>query len=468
MDGDGVAREDIQLSMWHCIASGAQGRHRLDAWEDVLTTVEQKLADQDGDGTYRSQSLPVAPSRSQSLSVAPSRSQSLPVAPSRSQSLPRRLVTHAHRPPRPPAHSSAWTNDLCSLLVQSLLPPVAQGLSRHCEQARWRVVASACVASREFTKAFAGALFAALKGLRKGGHLACVGTCSGWLRASGEVVRACGGRADGMDDVDRQVVKGMAQGQEVVLGAMIKRGGRVGSIRSIRSALAGSVAENAEVLEAYVVYCTRKDASGYALVGVVWDAVRRRTAEDAAAVQAQVQARLFAFYMESMVTNTARKEAPSLDDIDCFAGVLGSLTAAQIEGEFAPAAVKMAKRSPEVSMAVACHGLGAMAGAGLDLSGCGEALVELVVQQAKHGKETVRALAAEMMAALARGTRDPGVVGGYGETVRDALLDKGAGKLKSPQERGSMATVLGAVLQGRCCGESAARNDRPGGHLSDD
>ena len=290
-----------------------------------------------------------------------------------------------------------------------------------------------------------------------------MGTCSGWLRASGEVVRACGGRADGMDEVDRQVVKGMAQGQEVVLGAMIKRGGRVGSIRSIRSALAGSVAENAEVLEAYVVYCTRKDASGYALVGVVWDAVRRRTAEDAAAVQAQVQARLFAFYMESMVTNTARKRAPSLDDIDCFAGVLGSLTAAQIEGEFAPAAVKMAKRSPEVSMAVACHGLGAMAGAGLDLSGCGEALVELVVQQAKHGKETVRALAAEMMAALARGTRDPGVVGGYGETVRDALLDKGAGKLKSPQERGSMATVLGAVLQGRCCGESAAATTVPEG-----
>jgi len=56
------------------------------------------------------ESLPVAPSRSQSLPVAPSRSQSLPVAPS----LPRRLVTHAHRPTRPPTLQRGRTTSVRS------------------------------------------------------------------------------------------------------------------------------------------------------------------------------------------------------------------------------------------------------------------------------------------------------------------------------------------------------------------
>ena len=335
-----------------------------------------------------------------------------------------------------------WLNDLSSLLVQSLLPPIAQRLSRHCEQVRLEIINSACAASRSFRKMLAGSLLASLKELKKAGHMACVGTCKRWLRVSGEVVAASG---KDMDDVDRQVVKAMMQGQEVVLGSIVKRGRK--KVRSVTSGLRGlsvSLTKNEDVLEAYVAYCTRKDANGYALVGMVWDAVR---ALSNAEVTNDVQLRLFAFYMASMVTSTARKETPPLYDMDCFSGLLGSLTAAQIEGEFVPAVVRMAKRSPEVSMAVANHGLGEMVGAGLDLSGCGDVLLELVLQQAKHGKETVRGLAAEMMAAVVRGTKEPGAVRRYADAVRDALLDKGAGKLKSPQERGSMASVLRAVLE---------------------
>ncbi len=362
-------------------------------------------------------------------------------------------------------------SDVCDILIQSFLPPVSARMSKHCEQVRSRVVRSGCAGSLEFTKALAGALVGALKGIKKSGGLECVGTCMRWLRASSEVVRACGSRllcaeGKGGGDADKtnlQIVQAMIQGQDMVVGAMVRRGRLLGEKRRkvLRCVIMSDVASNKDVMGMYVSHCTRKDASGFGLVGLVWDALvgsqikggKENDAADGAGKGCvggsseihEVQDALFQFYLSSVLANTSRKEAPPAYELECFAPVLGSLSAGQIEMEFVPAAIRMAKRSPEASMAIANHALVSMANYGCDFSGCGLELMSLVVQQARHGKETVRGLAQEMMVALARGTKDAGVLRSYGEIARDALLAKDANKLKTPQERYSMAMVLQAT-----------------------
>ena len=363
--------------------------------------------------------------------------------------------------------------DVCDVLVQSLLPPVGARLSKHCEQVRLRVVMSGCAGSLEFTKALAGALVGALKVVKRCGGLECVGTCMRWLRASAEVVRACGSRLLGevgmgggeADKISLQIVQAMIQGQDVVVGAMLRRGRLVGrkSRKVLRCMALSEIASNKEVMGMYASYCTRKDASGFGLVGLVWDALvesQNKTGKENDAANGtgknscdggaddiqEVQNALFQFYLSSVLTSTSRKEAPTGYELECFASLLGSLSTAQIEKEFVPAAIRMAKRSPEASMAIANHALVSMANSGCDLSGCGIELMPLVVQQARHGKETVRGLAQEMMVVLARGTKDAGVLRSYGDMARDALLSKDANKLKTPQERYSMAKVLRATV----------------------
>ena len=358
--------------------------------------------------------------------------------------------------------------DICDVLVQSLLPPVSSRMSKHCEQVRLRILASGCAGSLEFTKALAGALVGALKGVNKGGGLECVGTCMRWLRASAEVVRACGSRlvgggSGGGDEgtTDAQIVQAMIQGQDMVVGAMVRRGRLSGGKRKkvLRCTVSSDVASNKDVMGMYVAYCSRKDASGFGLVGIVWDALvesqGKAGKENDSANGAgkgggwadhirEAQNALFQFYLSSVLTNTSRKETPVAYELECFASLLGSLSLAQIEEEFVPAAIRMVKRSPEASMTIANHALLSMANSGCNLSGCGVELMPLIVQQARHGKEAVRGLAQEMMVALARGTRDAGVLRSYGDIARDALLAKDANKLKTPQERYSMAMVLRA------------------------
>ena len=174
-------------------------------------------------------------------------------------------------------------SDVCDILIQSLLPPVSARMSKHCEQVRSRVVRSGCAGSLEFTKALAGALVGALKGIKKSGGLECVGTCMRWLRASSEVVRACGSRllcaeGKGGGDADKtnlQIVQAMIQGQDMVVGAMVRRGRLLGEKRRkvLRCVIMSDVASNKDVMGMYVSHCTRKDASGFGLVGLVWDAL---------------------------------------------------------------------------------------------------------------------------------------------------------------------------------------------------
>jgi hypothetical protein len=150
--------------------------------------------------------------------------------------------------------------------------------------------------------------------------------------------------------------------------------------------------------------------------------------------------RLLSVFVDKILSS--RKSVPDGHELACFRGVLSAATLEEFETLVLPIAVKMAKRSPEVSMGITNYAIYAVR---IDLSGCSGEFGPLIIQQAKHGKESVRQLAHEMMDAVVRKTADAAVIQSYAKDVSDALVGANGAKLKSPQERASMGRVLGSI-----------------------
>ena len=296
-------------------------------------------------------------------------------------------------------------------------------LSRQCQKIRHSIIEQSVGESKEFAKRFAGEMVQSSK------SCGCVGKCKLLLWWSGCVLRVWG--ADGeMDKVVQRLI-GM---QEAVLQHLVKVN-RVPMKRSHNSVRMVLMAQPS-LLDAYMARCESSLSGSAGLVCMVWSAVAVNDKIDVDGARK----RLLSVFVDKILSS--RKSVPDGHELACFGGLLSAVTLEEFETVVLPVAVKMAKRSPEVSMGITNYAISAVR---VDLSACSGEFGPLIIQQAKHGKEPVRQLAKEMMDAVVRKTADAAVVQSYAKDVSDALVGAGGAKLKSPQERASMGHVLGSV-----------------------
>jgi hypothetical protein len=125
-----------------------------------------------------------------------------------------------------------------------------------------------------------------------------------------------------------------------------------------------------------------------------------------------------------------------------------------LAGTLLPTVVRMARRNPEPALAAAAPMLRALR---LDLSAHVAELWPALLQQSRHAREAVRALAAECVAAAAAAVADPSVVEGQVEEVVRLLDGTAAGKIKAAAERASLAALLAALAAAPGRGPTLAR-----------
>jgi hypothetical protein len=175
--------------------------------------------------------------------------------------------------------------------------------------------------------------------------------------------------------------------------------------------------------------------AGSAPLALAVFSARRASAADAA----DAAAPLLQLFVDRAL---AARERPSDHALACYRPLLAAATPDQVATLLLPAAVRAVKRSPEAALASAGFMLGVLGG---DLSGASAELAAALLQQARHAKEPVRRLAVRAVCALAARLLDPGAVAAQVSAAR-ALLDGSAeGKIKSPQERASLAAALAAL-----------------------
>ena len=320
-----------------------------------------------------------------------------------------------------------FVEEHCKELSQLLLESVdAHHMSKHTRRTR-TVILERCLGTSEgFLKEFTVRL------LRLSKSYGCPGKYVSWLGFSVCVLKTSGGH-EGM----QQAVVKLIEAQDEVLDRMI----RLNRVPSNR--MYNCVRPVLEVHPALLdMYLTRVCSSKSGSPGLAWMMCRAMTSlcYDNDVIETTVS-RLAHVFVDKIVCGKT-KEMPHPGELACFSDVLLRMSQADLEQVFVPAAMKMAKRSPEISMAIVNAAMSCMGG---DFSSCSAELVPLIIQQGKHGKETVRGLAAEMMQVVAKKTNDSSVLMSYAEAAIGALLAKDATKLKTPQEKSSVASILGAV-----------------------
>jgi len=152
----------------------------------------------------------------------------------------------------------------------------------------------------------------------------------------------------------------------------------------------------------------------------------------------QTRGRLLNLFIERFMSG--QKTVPAQHDLGCFSDVLAASTLNEVTGIVVPAAVKMMKRSPEIAFQVSIFAFQCF---NVDLSSKSDEIMPLILQQARHAKESVRMLTQSMAEVVASKTKDPAIIVEYAKGTCSALQSQGAAKVKSPQERVSLAIVLG-------------------------
>ena len=173
------------------------------------------------------------------------------------------------------------------------------------------------------------------------------------------------------------------------------------------------------------------------MVSAVWMAVLdcRRITQDQVN---KTRERLLNMFVERIISG--QKTVPAQHDLECFSDVLAASTQDEATGILVPAAVKMMKRSPEIAFRVSIFAFQCLT---VDISSKQDEIMPLILQQARHAKDSVRVLSQSMAEVVASKTKDPAVIVGYAKGACSALQAQGAAKVKSPQERVSLAIVLG-------------------------
>eukprot|EP00889_Picochlorum_renovo_P003930 jgi/Picre1/30960/NNA_006319.t1 len=320
--------------------------------------------------------------------------------------------------------SQGYVDEHAGELSQMLVETMHVHLPRQCQKIRHSIIEHSIRESKEFAQRFAVEMVQGSK------SCACVGKCKLLLWWS-----ACVLRVWGADGEMGKAVQGLIGMQEAVLQHLVKvnRVPMKRSHNSVRLVLMGQPC----LLDAYLVRCESSVSGSAGLVCMLWSAavaVSRTLDVDGA------RKRLLSVFVDKILSS--RKSVPDGHELACFRGVLSAATLEEFETLVLPVAVKMAKRSPEASMGITNYVIHAVR---IDLSGCSGEFGPLIIQQAKHGKESVRQLAHEMMDAVVRKTADAAVIQSYAKDVSDALVGANGAKLKSPQERASMGRVLGSI-----------------------
>jgi len=187
------------------------------------------------------------------------------------------------------------------------------------------------------------------------------------------------------------------------------------------------------------------------LVQILWNyAVSKKQSEEQ---KAKISQALLDIFVNGILSAKER----SLDStLACFKKFLGALSADQVNGTLLPAALRMIRRSPEAALGSATFMLSTLS---QDLSSTAATeIMPVLVQQARHAKETVRRLSIEAIGALAGRIEDPAAVQSCIDAVQKTLDGTASGKIKSPQERASLAAALEALAgaPGRGSGISSA------------
>lgn len=187
------------------------------------------------------------------------------------------------------------------------------------------------------------------------------------------------------------------------------------------------------------------------LVQILWNyASSKRQSEEQ---KAKISQALLEIFVNGILS---AKERPLDSTLACYKYLLGAVSAEQVTGILFPAALRMIRRSPEAALGSATFMFSMLS---QDLSSTAAAeIMPVLVQQARHAKETVRKLSVEATAALAGRIGDPAAVQSCIDAVQKTLDGTESGKIKSPQERASLAAVLEALagVPGRGSGISSA------------
>ncbi|PRW50843.1 Translational activator GCN1 isoform A [Chlorella sorokiniana] len=148
------------------------------------------------------------------------------------------------------------------------------------------------------------------------------------------------------------------------------------------------------------------------------------------------------------------KERGSPAALACWGALAAAASEEQVAATLLPTVVRMTKRNPEPALAAAAPMLAALS---LDLSGHVGELWPALLQQSRHAKEAVRALAAESVAAMSSHIGDSGVTGEQLSATCRVLDGSAEGKVKAVAERASLAGVIAALAAAPGRGPSVAR-----------
>lgn len=333
-----------------------------------------------------------------------------------------------------------FVEEHCSELSQLLIESIdAHHVSRQCRKIRTAVIESCLDASLSFIKQFTVQLVQVSKAYN------CLGKCMCWLEFSTRVVKSTG-TCDGM----QQAMIKLIEAQDSVLNLMIRRK-RLPS-NKVHNCVRPVIAAHPELVDLYMTYVTKSSPGS---PGLVWMISRSMTSQyyDTKTIEENISRLLHVFVDKVLCGKT--KAMPDEHELACFDNVLSSTSQTDFEKVFIPSAIKMAKRSPEISMAIAND---AMARMSVDFSSCSSELLPLIIQQGKHGKDKVRDLAGDMMMVVAEKTKDSFILMTYADAVINSLLAKDSTKLKTPQERSSMASMLQAIPAGGAISNLPADN----------
>lgn len=325
---------------------------------------------------------------------------------------------------------AAFVVDHCEELTKLLLESVDVHVPRQSQRVRQHVVDCCLQASPEFVKEFIVQILKASKGY------SCLGKCKLLLQWCMSILKVSGGD----ESLHKALVK-IVDAQDKILEHLVKIN-RVPSSRS-HNCVRPAIVRQPGLVDLYVSSCESSTSGSAGLVYMLWGALStiKRSEKSLSGIDFDgLKSKLLQVFVDKILSG--RKSVPSESELACYRDLLADVSENEIERLFVPAATKMAKRSPEISMVIINAAISNMTS---DLSSCSDDFLPLILQQAKHGKETVRKLSVEMMELVARKTKDVSVLMSYAEAARDALMAKDATRLKSPQEKTTVASVLGMV-----------------------
>lgn len=161
-----------------------------------------------------------------------------------------------------------------------------------------------------------------------------------------------------------------------------------------------------------------------------------------------VQTSLLQIYIDQIL---CAKEMPPRVVLRSYEGLLQSSSAHHIADMILPAAVRMIKRSPEVALAMTAFTVNNLQ---QDLSFVQAEIFPVLLQQARHARDTVRKRAVEAISAFAAKTKDEAALRESVDAACRVLDGTQSGKIKSVQERITLAAVIECLGRSQACAEA--------------